>query len=180
VLWSRKSANGAIKTSLAMAPMNVKSSDHLPASKCVMDAQVIAPAEEQRFVTHMAVTDLKFRLSVVPASKASQEFQIIPVSEAGTWCCGVDAVPNAKACALKTCVIDLEGTTSTDSSSSPSRHYICGPRLAPAKSKTPSSPSTPVSDQTMCANGRYMKVAQSCGLSAALPGHGGLGDMIRR
>jgi hypothetical protein len=37
----------------------------------------MAPAEAQRFVTHIAITDLKFRLSMVPASKASQEFQMI-------------------------------------------------------------------------------------------------------
>jgi len=72
VVRSMKPADGVIKTSPAMAPMKVESSDHLPVSK-----YVIAPAEAQRFVTHIAITDLKFRLSVVPASKASQEFQMI-------------------------------------------------------------------------------------------------------
>jgi hypothetical protein len=37
--------------------MDVESSDHLPVSKYVMDA------EAQRFGTHRAITDLKFRLS---------------------------------------------------------------------------------------------------------------------
>jgi hypothetical protein len=83
VLRPMKPADGVIKTSPAMAPMNVESSDHLPVSKYVMDAQVIAPAEAQRFVTHIAITDLKFRLSVVPASKASQEFQMM--TSARSW-----------------------------------------------------------------------------------------------
>jgi hypothetical protein len=71
-----KPADGVIKTSPAMAPMKAESSDHLPVSGYVMDAHVIVPAEAQRFITRIAITDLKFRLSVVPASKASQEFQM--------------------------------------------------------------------------------------------------------
>lgn len=68
-----KPADGVIKTSPAMAPMKVESSGHLPVSKYVMEAHVMAPAEAQRFVT----------LSVVSASKASQEFQMIP--SARSW-----------------------------------------------------------------------------------------------
>jgi hypothetical protein len=83
VVRSMKPADGVIKTSPAMAPMKVESSDHLPVSKYVMDAHVMTPAEAQRFVTHIAITDLKFRLSVVPASKASQEFQVI--TSARSW-----------------------------------------------------------------------------------------------
>lgn len=78
-----KPADGVIKASPAIAPMKVESSDHLPVSKYVMDAHVIALAEAQRFVTHIAITDLKFGLIVVPASKASQEFQMI--TRARSW-----------------------------------------------------------------------------------------------
>ena len=82
VVRSMEPADGVIKTCPAMAPMKVESSDHLPVSKYVTDTHVMAPAEAQRFVTHID-TDLKFRLSVVPASKASQEFQMI--TSARSW-----------------------------------------------------------------------------------------------
>ena len=77
VLKSMKPAAGVIMTSPAMAPMNVESSDHLPVSIYVMDAHVKAPAEAQRLVTHIAMTDLKFKAKVVPASNASHEPQMI-------------------------------------------------------------------------------------------------------
>jgi len=48
-----------------------------------MIAQVIAPPDAQRLVTHIAMTDLKFRESVVPASKASHEFQMM--TKAKSW-----------------------------------------------------------------------------------------------
>jgi hypothetical protein len=56
--------------------MNVESRLHLPVSTYVVAAQVRAPAEAHRLVTHSAMTDWKDRLSVVPASKASQEPQM--------------------------------------------------------------------------------------------------------
>jgi len=95
-----KPTDGVIKISPAMAPMKVGSNSHLPVSKYVMDA------EAQRFVTHIAITDLKFRLSVVPASKASQEFQMITRARSwhivfyGLWSAKCEGV-----CAPRTCVI---------------------------------------------------------------------------
>ena len=61
----------------ANAPMNTESMDHLRVSAKVMQAQVNAPAEAHKFVTHNAITDWKVKLSVVPASNASQEPQIM-------------------------------------------------------------------------------------------------------
>jgi hypothetical protein len=77
---SMNPADGVIRTSPAMAPIKVESSDHFPVSKYVMQAQVMAPPEAHRFVTHIAMTDLKFRLRVVPASNASHEFQIMTMA----------------------------------------------------------------------------------------------------
>jgi hypothetical protein len=42
-----------------------------------MQAQANAEPEAQRLVTHIAMTDLKFKLRVVPASKANQAFQMM-------------------------------------------------------------------------------------------------------
>lgn len=101
-----KPTDGVIKISPAMAPMKVGSNGHLPVSKYVMDAHVMAPAEAQRFVTYITITDLKFRLSVVPASKASQEFQMITRARSwhnvfyGLWSAKCEGV-----CAPRTCVI---------------------------------------------------------------------------
>jgi len=75
-----KPAAGVIMTSPAMAPMKVESSDHLPDSKYVMHAQVRAPPDAHRLVTHNAMMDLKLRLSVVPASNASQEPQMMTMA----------------------------------------------------------------------------------------------------
>lgn len=60
-----------------MAPMKVESMDHFRVSKNVIPAHVRAPADAHRFVTHSAITDWKLKASVVPASKASQEPQIM-------------------------------------------------------------------------------------------------------
>jgi len=63
-----------------------------------MQDQVIAPAEAQRFVTEKAMIDLKFRDRVVPASKASQEFQIMTMARSwhiefpGGWILRCDGV----------------------------------------------------------------------------------------
>jgi len=57
-----------------MAPMKVESSDHLPVSKYIIDAHVMALVEAQRFVTHITITGLKLRLSVVPASRVPDDY----------------------------------------------------------------------------------------------------------
>lgn len=72
-----KPADGVIKTRPEIAPIKVESRDHLPLSQYVRHDQVRAPAEAQRFVTHIAMTDLKFKARVVPASKASQDPQMM-------------------------------------------------------------------------------------------------------
>jgi hypothetical protein len=60
-----------------MAPIKTESSENLPVSTKFMTPQVKAPVEAQRFVTHSAMTDWKLRVNVVPASKASQEPQMM-------------------------------------------------------------------------------------------------------
>ena len=74
---SMKPALGVMRTRPAIAPIKVLSRLQTPDSRYVMSAHVIAPAEAQIFVTQAAITLLKFSESVVPASKASQEFQIM-------------------------------------------------------------------------------------------------------
>jgi hypothetical protein len=73
-------AEGVINTKPAIAPMNVESSDHFPDSQYVKQAHVNAPADAQRLVTHIAMTDLKFSERVVPASNANHEPQIITIA----------------------------------------------------------------------------------------------------
>lgn len=80
VVRSVNPADGVIRTSPAIAPINAESSDHFPVSNYVMQAQVMVPPEAHRLVTHMAMTDLKFRLSAVPASKASQELHMMTMA----------------------------------------------------------------------------------------------------
>lgn len=70
-------AAGVITTKPEIAPMNVESSDHFPVSAYVMAAQVSAPVDAHRFVTHTAMTDWKLSVSVVPASKANHEPQMM-------------------------------------------------------------------------------------------------------
>jgi hypothetical protein len=77
---SIKPAAGVIMTSPAIAPMKVLSNDHLPVSIYVIVAQVKAPADAHRLVTQRAMTDWKFKLSVVPASKASHEPQMMIIA----------------------------------------------------------------------------------------------------
>lgn len=72
-----KPAAGVIMTRPAMAPMKQESIDHFRVSANVINIQVMAPAEAQRFVTQRAITDWKVRLKVVPASNASHEPQMM-------------------------------------------------------------------------------------------------------
>lgn len=74
---SMKPAEGVISTRPAIAPMNVESRDHLPVSQYVKQDQVKAPALAHKLVTHMAMTDLKFKDKVVPASKANHDPQMM-------------------------------------------------------------------------------------------------------
>lgn len=80
---SMKPADGVMRTNPAIAPMNVESRDHFPLSQYVRHAHVSAPAEAHRLVTHIAMTDLKFSERVVPASKASQDPQMMII--ASNW-----------------------------------------------------------------------------------------------
>ena len=82
VVGSMRPADGVTQASPAIAPMEVESSDYLRVSKSIVDAHVIAPADVQRFVTHIVITALKFRVRAVTASKASHEFQIITGAKA--------------------------------------------------------------------------------------------------
>ena len=77
---SMKPAEGVIRTRPAIAPIKVESSDHFPDSQYVRHDQVNAPAEAQRLVTHIAMTDLKFSDNVVPASKANQLPQMMTIA----------------------------------------------------------------------------------------------------
>ena len=154
VVRSMKPADGVIRTSPAIAPMKVESRDHFPVSKYVIAAQVIAPAAAQRLVTHIAITDLKFRLRVVPASNASQEFQIM--TRARSWHMELWGRWSAK----------CEGVLVEDFRDRKSGHDKYRLRavavaplqiwtgVPPAKSSTPSSPRKPVSDQTIWASGQ--------------------------
>jgi len=69
-----------MSTSPAIAPMNVESRLHFPVSKYVIQDQVRLPADAHRFVTHMAMTDLKLSDSVVPTPKANHDPQITTIA----------------------------------------------------------------------------------------------------
>lgn len=73
VVMEMKPAEGVIMISPASAPMKAESRDQRRVSWKVRSSQVRAPEEAQRFVTQRARIEEKFRLRVVPASKASQE-----------------------------------------------------------------------------------------------------------
>ena len=146
-------AAGVIITRPAMAPMNVESNDHFPVSTYVNDAHVNAPAEAHRLVTAIAITDWNVRLSVVPASNASQEPQMMII--AMSWhieLCG--------RCSLK-CDGDLSEDC-RDLHKGYDRYKLRADAVAPeqiwtgvppAKSSTPSSDRNPP-PQTMCASGQ--------------------------
>lgn len=153
-------AAGVIITRPEMAPINVESRDHLPVSKYVIDAHVNAPAEAHRFVTASALIDKKLRLSVVPASKASQLPQMM--TRARSWLSELCGLWSFKWDGVRT--DDLR-----DRASGYDRYRLIALAVAPeqictgvppAKSSTPSSDKNPP-PHTMCASGQYMNVDHS-------------------
>lgn len=70
-------ALGVIITRPAIAPRKAESTAHFPVSSQVERAYVRAPELAQTLVTTKAMTDLKFSESVVPASNASHDPQMM-------------------------------------------------------------------------------------------------------
>jgi hypothetical protein len=72
-----KPTEGVIMMRPEMAPMKHESRLQYPTSRYVYDIHVSAPLAAQRLVTQRAMTDLKLKARVVPASKASYEPQML-------------------------------------------------------------------------------------------------------
>lgn len=143
-----------------MAPMKHESKDQRLVSTYVYSIQVIAPVAAQRLVTQRAMTDLKLKARVVPASKANHEPQMLINAISwhreltGRWMTRCDGFLVEDFRDRKR---GYDRYTDIAVAVAPELMWTGVP---PAKSTTPRSIKNPP-PQTMCANGLYMNVDQS-------------------